>query len=131
MRGDRRAAGFTLVEVLVALAIVGLALGAVAAAFGNALTAHETAAGAETALALAEEQLALAAAAPRPGGASGTYARYAWRTTVTKYDDGDKAAELTRSLPVLYRVEATVVWRDGRRSRQVALSTLRLAPATP
>lgn len=121
-----------MVEVLVALAIVGLALGALAAAFGNALTAHETAADAEAALALAEEHLALAAAAPRPGSAGGNFAgRFAWRTTVARYDDGDKAAAPALSLPVLYRVAVSVVWRDGRRSREVTLSTLRLGAATP
>src|SRR5262252_2226313 len=125
MRARCRSAGFTLVEVLVALAIVGLALGAVAATFGNSLTAHETAADAEAALAVAEEQLALAAALPRPGTANGNFAgRYAWRTTVAPYDDGEKSADPTHSLPVLYRVVVSVAWRDGRRSRQVALSTL-------
>jgi general secretion pathway protein I len=132
MRARRRSAGFTLVEVLVALAIVGLALGTAAATFGNSLTAHETAADAEAALAVAEEQLALAAASPRPGNAGGNFAgRFAWRTTVAPYDDGDKATDPMHSLPVLYHVAVSVAWRDGRRSREVALSTLRLGPAPP
>jgi len=133
MSARRRSAGFTLIEVLVALAIVGLALGAAAATFGNSLTAHETAADAEAALAVAEEQLALAAASPRPGNAVGTFAgRFAWRTTIAPYDDGgNKAADPPHSLPVLYRVAVSVAWRDGRRSREVALSTLRLGPAPP
>ena len=132
MSARRRSAGFTLVEVLVALAIVGLALGAVAATFGNSLTAHETAADAEAALAVAEEQLALAAASPRPGITRGTFAgRFAWQTNIAPYDDGDKAADPTHLLPVLYRVGVSVAWRDGRRGREVALSTLRLGPAPP
>jgi general secretion pathway protein I len=132
MSARARSAGFTLVEVLVALAIVGLALGAVAATFGNSLTAHETAADAEAALALAAEQLALAAASPRPGTARGNFAgRFAWQTNVALYDDGDKTADPTQSLPVLYRVGVSVAWRDGRRGREVALSTLRLGPAPP
>jgi general secretion pathway protein I len=132
MSARGRSAGFTLIEVLVALAIVGLSLGAIATTFGNSLTAHETTADAEAALALAEEQLALAAASPRPGNAGGSFAgRFAWRTTVAPYDDGDKAADLTHSLPVLYRVAISVAWRDGRRSRELALSTLRLGPAVP
>lgn len=132
MSARRDSAGFTLIEVLVALAIVGLALGAVAATFGNSLTAHETAADAEAALAVAEEQLALAAAAPRPGNAAGNFAgRFAWRTTVAPYEDGSKTADPTHSAPVLYRVAVSVAWRDGRRSREIALSTLRLGPAVP
>jgi general secretion pathway protein I len=135
MSVKRHAGGFTLVEVLVALAIVGLALGAVAAAFGNGITAHETASGAETALALAEERLALAAAMPQPGNTGGDFAdRFAWRTAVAPYEDGDKSAAAAVAAPVgprLYRITVSVAWRDGRRNREVALSTLRLAPGAP
>jgi general secretion pathway protein I len=132
MKSNCRAAGFTLIEVLVALAVVGLALGAIATAFGNALTAHETTADAEAALALAEEQLALAAASFRPGNAKGDFAgRFAWQTTVAPYVDGDKTAGPTPAPRVLYRVTVSVAWRDGRRGREVALSTLRLGPAVP
>jgi general secretion pathway protein I len=128
MKNSNRASGFTLIEVLVALAIVGLALAAVASVLGNGLTAHETVSGAEEALALAEEQLTLAGATLRPGTTSGTYAgQFAWQTTVAPYTDADnKTADAPSSLPPLYRVAVSVAWRDGRRSRQVALSTLRL-----
>lgn len=129
---QRRVAGFTLLEVLVALAVVGLALGAIAGVFSAGLVSHETAAAAETALAVAEEQLTLASAAPRPTAGKGVYAgRFAWRTTVAPYDDGDKAADLPSTLPRLYRIAVSVAWHDGRRSREVALSTLRLVPAAP
>jgi general secretion pathway protein I len=128
MKNSRLASGFTLVEVLVALAIVGLALAAVAGVLGNGLTAHETVSGAEEALAVAEEQLTLAGTALRPGTASGTYAgQFAWQTTVAPYADAtDKTADVPTSLPPLYRIAVSVAWRDGWRSREVALSTLRL-----
>jgi len=126
MRGSKRA-GFTLLEVLVALALVGLALGAVAGVFSNGLMGHETASDAEAALAVAEEQLTLAAATPNPGSATGNFAgRFVWQTTVAPYNDGDKEAVAQSSLPPLYRISVSVAWRDGRRSRQLALSTLRL-----
>ena len=131
----RLAAGFTLIEVLVALAIVGLALGAIASVFSNGLLGHETAANAEAALAVAEEQLALAATSLRPGTVSGSFAgRFAWQTTVSPYrDDSDKDADAPTTLPQLYRVAVSVSWRDGYRSRQVALATLRLGapPSAP
>ena len=128
-----RTAGFTLIEVLVALAVVGLALGAMAGVFSNGLLGHETASGAETALALAEGQLALAAATPRPGAASGIYdGRFAWQTTVAPFKDtADKDLPSPAALPLLYRIAVSVSWRDGYRSRQVSLSTLRLGSATP
>jgi general secretion pathway protein I len=124
-----RLAGFTLIEVLVALAIVGLALAAVAGVFSTGLAAHATASDAEAALALAEERLALASASPHPGAGSGTFAgRFAWQTIVSSYaDPGNKDADAPNSLPLLYRVAVSVAWHDGHRSREVALSTLRLA----
>jgi general secretion pathway protein I len=125
--------GFTLIEVLVALAVVGLALGAVAGVFGNGLTAHETASDAEAALAVGEEQLALAAASLHPGASNGNYAgRFAWRATVAAYaDPADQSPDAPTTLPQLYRVAVSVAWQDGRHSRALSLSTLRLGPAAP
>lgn len=132
MMSDRREDGFTLIEVLVALAIIGLALGAVAGVFGLGLTGHETASAAETALAVAEEQLTLAAATPRPGAANGIFAnRFAWQTTVAPYRDAtEKSEEAPTGLPPLYRIAVSVAWHDGRHTREVALSTLRLGSPT-
>jgi general secretion pathway protein I len=130
-------AGFTLIEVLVALAIVGLALGALASVFGNGLMGHDTAAGAEAALALAEERLAMAAVpgSLRPGTDKGVYAeRFAWQTTVSPYEERgekDKPFAEPKGLPRLFRVAVSVAWRDGHRSRQLSLSTLRLGAAAP
>jgi general secretion pathway protein I len=126
-------AGFTLIEVLVALAIIGLALGALAGVFSTGLAGHETASAAEAALAVAEEQLALASAEPRPGAASGVFAnRFAWHTAITPYADSDaKAPDAPSALPSLYRIAVSVAWHDGRRTREVSLSTLRLGAAAP
>ena len=137
MRDSRpRDAGFTLLEVLVALAVIGLALGTIAGVFSTGLMGHETASAAETALSVAEEQLTLAAATPHPGADKGVYAgRFAWQTTVARYsgDSGgdDKAADIPSQLPRLYRVAVSVAWNDGRHSRELSLSTLRLGPAQP
>ena len=140
---NRRDGGFTLIEALVALAIAGLALAAVAGVVGTGVLGHETAAAADTALSLAEEKLAgaEAAATARPGHSAGVYdGRFNWRVAVTPYEDGDgdAAAAAANPLPApgaanlrLYRIDAVVAWTDGRRQRQVALSTLRLLPAPP
>jgi general secretion pathway protein I len=125
--------GFTLLEVLVALVIVGLALGAIAGVFSNGLTAHETVSDAEAALAVADEQLALASAALRPGVSNGTYGgRFAWRATVAPYTDpSDRSPDAPAALPKLYSVAVSVAWQDGRHSRALSLSTLRLGATTP
>ncbi|HTW50586.1 MAG TPA: prepilin-type N-terminal cleavage/methylation domain-containing protein [Stellaceae bacterium] len=133
MTSGKRQAGFTLIEVLVALAIIGLALGALAGIFSTDLTAHETTSEAEAALAVAEEQLALAAAAPHPGTGSGVFAnRYAWQTVVAPYQDAaSKTADAPPDLPPLYRIAVSVGWRDGNHARAVSLSTLRLGAPSP
>ena len=143
-RSSRRDIGFTLIEVLVALAVAGLALAAIAGVLGTGVLGHETAADVDTALAVAEERLASAEAVAtmRPGRSAGNYAgRFDWQVLVAPYDDSDRGtspAAAPSPLPGpanptmrLFRIEAAVAWRDGRRQRQLALSTLRLLPAPP
>jgi len=132
----RRAGGFTLLEVLVALVVAGLAMSAIVGVFGNSLAGNAVASDAETALALAEERLALASAvaALRPGVDKGVFAgRFAWQTTVSRYVDGGDSKQTAQpnATELLYRIAVDVVWQDGRRSRQLALSTLRLGAAAP
>ena len=74
MRSSCSSSGFSLVEVLFALAVVGLALGATAGLFGNFGIGHETADDADHALTLAENTLAEA------GTATPLADRSAWRT---------------------------------------------------
>jgi prepilin-type N-terminal cleavage/methylation domain-containing protein len=131
-----RDAGFTLIEVLVALAIVGLAMAATAGVFSNGLLGHETASDAEAALALAEERLAVAGGAPslQPGAQKGVFAdRFAWQTTISAYEDaGDgKQIDPPKDPLRLYRVAVIVAWHDGHRARELSLSTLRLGSASP
>ncbi len=121
--------GFTLIEVLIALAIVGLALGTAATVFRDGLLSHAAAADLETAIALADEKLA-AAGSDTPleqGETRGVFARrFGWRLAIKPYEDRpDHAIAAFR----LYRLEAEVTWLDGWRKRRIALDTLRLAPA--
>ena len=124
-----REAGFSLIEVLLALAIAGLMLGATAGVFRNGLLGHESASDASTAVALAEEKLAEAGvtAALRPGDSAGAFGRFRWHLTIAEYADQEAPpADLH-----LYRAAARVEWSDGLRPRQFSLSTLRLGPAPP
>jgi general secretion pathway protein I len=127
-----RSAGFTLIEVLVALAIAGMAIAAIASVFGNGLIGQKVASDAHTALALAEEQLTLAGAksALHPGTEKGTFAeRFAWQTTISVFTDGKDAKTVVQpdGAPLLYRVVVDVDWRAGRHSQKLSLSTLRLS----
>ena len=131
-------AGFSLIEVLVALVITGLALAAIAGAFGGGLQGHQVSEQAATALALAEEKIAAAGTVQtlRPGSIGGEFGgRYRWRLTIAPYEDrpDNSASAFDRSsVPLrLYRIEAEVAWRDGLRRRQLTVAALRLGPAPP
>jgi general secretion pathway protein I len=129
------AAGFSLVEVLVALAIVGLTLAATATVFSTGLLGHTAASDFDTALALAEEKLDAAGADEplRPSSANGVFAgRFRWRLVVAPYADKASAGVDQSGLAFrLMHIEVTIAWPDGRQERQVALATIRLTPVSP
>jgi general secretion pathway protein I len=134
-RNRRGSGGFSLVEVLVALVITGLALAAAAGVFRTGLLGHEAAAGADAALALAEEKIAAAGITEplRPGRSAGLFGdRFQWQVSIEPYQQ-KSSADSDQPLPglQLYRVAVTVAWRDGHRQRQMALDTLRLGPPPP
>ena len=127
----RHRTGFSLIEVLVALALVGLVLGETARAFGTSILVDEAANGSDVAVALAEDRLDAAGVegSLTPGTSEGIFGgRYRWRVTVAPYLDPD-TADLPESGFRLYRVEAVVAWREDGRRRQTALAGLRLAHA--
>jgi prepilin-type N-terminal cleavage/methylation domain-containing protein len=127
--------GFSLIEAVVALAIVAFALAVIADNFSTGLLGHETAGAVDAALALADEKLAgaEAAASLRPGQNAGVFAnRFQWQLTIAPYED---PAGTSMDKPVanlrLFRIQVSIAWREGHRQRQLALSTLRLVPAPP
>lgn len=123
-------AGFTLLEVVVAFAILALILGVVFEAIGggarNARLAEEytvatlwakstlAAFGVEKDLVAGESQGRL----PGP---------YRWRGRVTAVEES-KRISATKEEPRLYDIRLTVEWGDGRHGRSVSLGTQRLAP---
>lgn len=128
-RDASRSGGFSLIEVLFALAVVGLALGAAASVVRAGLMASATAGGADAALALAAAKLdAAGAEAPlRPGVSTGVAGRFEWRLSIAPAAD----REAREANLALFRIEARVAWRDGSRQRQVDLATVRLGPVPP
>lgn len=121
-----RVAGFSLLEVLVALAVLGISLGVLFRVFGQSLTDVGRAEHYTQAVLVAESQLALIGA--DPGNALRSYE--------TDVDDRfhvsvDVSPMAPRSGGVVvplsaYRVSVTVGWGEGSRRRQVTATTVRL-----
>jgi general secretion pathway protein I len=130
-----RAGGFSLIEVLAALVVIGFALAAAGGVFRTGLLGHEVAAGADAALALADEKMASAGVTEplRPGRSGGLFGnRFQWQVSIEPYQENSSTGfdQPTSDLQ-LYRIAVMVSWRDGRRQRALALDTLRLGPAPP
>jgi general secretion pathway protein I len=131
MTSPRRAAGWSLIEAVVALAILALALGTTyqvlsAAARRAALVQHYA-----EALALAESKLAEAAtgAALIRGAQSGiTEQRFEWLRSVEPYSSDDELAEPPEV--VRYRIKVEVRWALDGQQRSLALSSVRLRYAS-
>lgn len=120
-RGNMR--GFTLVEVLVAFAILAFTLAAAYGVFSDSARAVATGEDHGVALALAQSKLAESDALPadeRRDGSGEFDDRFLWR--IETEDLPDSAPAGTAALkPVLVRV--TVEWDSGR---SIALETIRL-----
>jgi prepilin-type N-terminal cleavage/methylation domain-containing protein len=129
--------GFTLLEVLVALAIAALALVGLFAAGSGGLFAADTAARAEEALERAQSHLAAIGrdAALLPADASGDDGGgYRWHLRVRPVASRTLSAANgvfgPTTTTTLYEVDVVISWRGGGRERRVALRTLRLAGTT-
>lgn len=121
------AAGFTLIEVLIAFVILALALGALLPGFSAGLRGLDAADDYATAALLAESRLAaVGREAPlEEGTTSGAFDdRFRWRLDVTALPEADPEGVL----PVLpYAVALTVSWGEGD-GRAIVIETLRLGP---
>lgn len=132
------AAGFTLLEVLVAFSIAAIGLAALlqggTAALGNA----GIAAASIEATRRAQSRLAMVGAAGPllPGETAGEDGDgFHWRVLVSPIlvraanpgARGPGEPQGAHRAPAAFLVEATVGWRAGRRTRDVTLTTLRLA----
>lgn len=135
MRGER---GFTLLEVLVALAIAALALSVLFRTGSDGALSVQTAAGYEEAVSRAKSHLA---ALNRDTGLLEGESEgddgggYHWHLRVTpvaasKPPKGAHPVAGERALPLvtLYTVELGISWRAGGKEREFVLRTSRLAP---
>jgi prepilin-type N-terminal cleavage/methylation domain-containing protein len=120
--------GFTLLETLVAMAILGLGLAALYPVFGAMLDRDAQAQSAATAASLARS-LAARLDVDLPlalGTSAGNFADgYRWTMKIQPYGgDEDRSAWPLRP----YEIETSVFWPAGGAERSLTLTTLRLAP---
>lgn len=126
---EAKSRGFTLIEVLVALAIVALALSVIFTGFSVGLRGRRTAEDYEQATMLAQSKLnAVGVVAPlQQGKTSGEFNdRYRWTVTVKPYEEkGGTESDTSQDRALV--VVVTVSWNDANHERSVSLQTLRLA----
>jgi general secretion pathway protein I len=127
----RESAGFTLLEVVVALVIASLALVGLFQAGSGGLFAVDTAAGAEEALQRAQSHLAAVGrdAALIEGDSTGDDGGgYRWRLRIQPMSQrqGVAADGVTPQTTTLFDVEIAISWQSRGRQRAVVLRTLRL-----
>jgi general secretion pathway protein I len=124
-----RAAGFTLLEVLVAFAIAGVALVPLLRIFSGGLISLGRTERTERATLWAESVLGArdGEAPPAIGVETGDLPDgYRWRRTVTFYGGILPAGQVAPLVP--YDVTMTVSWQERGRTRAVTLETLMLGP---
>ena len=133
--------GFSLLEVLVAFAILGISLGVLLQIFSTGMQATSLSEDYTYATSLAESKLAaIGVETPYQQGAKeGKFnGKYAWRTTILPYQAPVNENRLgegfntSMNLPaILYQVKVEVFWTTGGKRRTVVLKTLRLASQSP
>ena len=122
--------GFTLLEVLVAVAIVGIALVGLLRLHLLSLDATLAAQDLTTAVLLAEGKMAtFLAQSPREGKDEGQFdgpdlERFSWTTSVVDYaiDLGEQSDGRDESIGIRH-VTVSVHWREGSRNRSYSLET--------
>ncbi|HWD28594.1 MAG TPA: type II secretion system protein [Rhizomicrobium sp.] len=123
MRSDAQS-GFTLVEVLIALAILGLSFTVLYRIMSDDLERTRRARDEAVAMSLLQSTMALAEAQSRPQDSDGNTSNgFAWRVAV------EPAGGARAGWPVdAVTLTATVSWRDGKMLRTRSLSELRVVP---
>ncbi|MGP7735258.1 type IV pilus modification PilV family protein [Oceanimonas smirnovii] len=119
-----RQSGFTLLEVLVAFAVLTITLGVLLNIFSLAIKTSQTAQDQQTAMLLAESKMAEldAGNALRPGTERGEFNdRFNWETRIEEFNSTTLMDNQSMLLP--YRLSVVVSWDEHRRYE---LATLRL-----
>jgi len=133
MRGRGENQGFTLLEVLVAMAILGIGLVVIIELFSGGLRLGRTSEEYTKAVGYARmklEEISLAQSLEE-GTQEGEFDReYRWQVEVKKVDLLPPGKETSYQPPVaLYWVRIDVLWKSGTRERTTALESYRLLKA--
>lgn len=116
-----------MIEVLVALTILGLVLGALLQVFSGGLRNVAAAEQYVLAAVIADSKLAaVGREIPLEPGAesSGEEGRYAWTVEITPYETGEDAKPNKDAVLQLYQVAVSVRWSSVRGERVVSVDTL-------
>ncbi len=132
---NARDRGFTLLEVLVAFAIISMALVPLLQGGSESLRGVDVAGQTETAVALAQSHLRLFEELAEPGGQElqGDDGPYHWRLRIVPLDSVPASAigGARQNPTVLYQVLATVSWASQGRQSRIQLDTKRLSSMPP
>lgn len=118
--------GFTLVEVLVAISILGMSLVLIFSLFSQGLTVLNVDKAYSTAVILAKSKMDEVDPLEEleEGEEEGMYSEvYSWRRELVERPE--PRGVLLERQTVSYHVRVTVSWQEGLRQRRVALETLR------
>jgi len=126
-RKEKSQAGFTLIEVLVALTILSISLAALLAIFMQGLDRARESDNEAGARVLAQSLLAQAktAANPSMGTSVGKSDNFLWRLQIVPYGTAQDRASWQDNVA---EIVATVSWQGDGGLRSISLSTLRLLP---
>ena len=135
MRLKTRNQGFTLLEIMVAMAILGVGLVVIIELFGGGLRLARVSEEYTKAVGYARvkmEETCLSKSLEE-GIQEGEFdSLYRWQVEVKKVDLLPPGKETSYQPPVaLYRVRVDVLWKSGMRERTAALETYRLLKAEP
>ena len=118
----RRQGGFTILELLVAFAIMAISLGMLYRASGGSVRAVGDMEHYQRATVLAESILAMRDAIPEEGWTeAGRVAGFDWRVESAPYPTDVSGPTVTP----LHEIRVVVSWPQGGRMRQLELATLR------
>lgn len=121
--------GFTLIEVLVAFAILAVSLGVLAHILSSGLRGGQVADAYSTATMLAQSKLATIGTQESlvAGETAGSFDdQYRWRVDVRPHVE-DQTSQFEPLIDA-YEVVVTVAWDGSSGPRSVSLATLRLSP---